>query len=351
LLPSEWPDGGHDSEVGDWKPGTSDNTEITDSKFIFPYNPASKHHAIQRISNRGYFLSATELGHVFDPIMFAPIFENSAQTTSFWNTHIMPDGVSSWPDAKSLTPNTRNMLYGGGNTLRIGRPEHPAFDVPGDMGKQAIGLLDLFHTGQPLITDETLRTGPLINIDGHVNINTASRDALRLLAAGKLVMDPALAMISSNSHAPAPIMAPLTELLELDAPMNDILADKIADAVIASRPYGSTSGLALATDPDGVQIFGNRHQYPDGDKLQWNDSAAEEVFGRVYQSSTVRSRNFRVWVVAQAITPSNSTGESVQILSEVRKTHTIHTDPAIRNPDGSINLQKFNVSITSTNEF
>jgi hypothetical protein len=291
------------------------------------------------------------MGHVFDPIMFAPVFDNATLTNSFWGNHSLPGGVDTWPDAKAAAPNPRNSLYGGGNTLRIGRPEHPAFNGVDGKSNRAIGLLDLFHAGQPFANDTSLRIGPLIRLDGHVNINTASRDALRSLAAGQLVMDPELSKRKSNSHSLAPAMAPPTEPLKLDAPRNLVLADEIAEAIMASRPYASPSRMALATDPDGAEVFGNRRQYQDADNVQWTDAAAEEVFGRVYQAATVRSRNFRIWVVAQAVAPVTSSSAVPEVLAEVRKAYTIHADPGVRASDGTIIGSNFKTRILSANEF
>lgn len=347
MLPSEWPDGGHDSAVGTWSPGTQDETEITASKFDFPYDPESKHYAIQRISNRGYFFSATELGHIFDPIMFAPIFENEAQTARFLEKHTMPAGVTSWPDVKTTAANPLNALYGGGNTLRIGRPEHPAFSGTDGKSMRASSLLDLFHAGQPLAADAALRTGPLVKIHGHVNLNTASRDALRTLAAGKLMMDPKLSKRTDKNHATFPLAAPPVVKLELDAPKNDLLADKIADAIIAGRPYASPSEMVTATDPAGEAVFGNRKQYADAEQVQWSDSAAEEVFARVHQAATVRSRNFRVWIVAQAVSPENP----ARVLAEVRKVHTVFVEPGERETDGALIPENLKTRVLFTNEF
>lgn len=351
MLPSEWPDRGHDPPVGTWSPGTSDATEITDPKFSFAYVTDTKHFAIQRISNRGYFLSATELGHVFDPILFAPVFETTSLTNSFWSNHIFPAGVDTWPDAKSTAPNPRNPLYGGGNTLRIGRPEHAAFNGIDAKYNRATALLDLFHAGQSLASDASLRTGPLVNINGHLNINTASRDALRTLAAGLIVMDPELSRRTSTSHSPLPAAAPPSQLLKLDAPTNVALADKIANVVIARRPYASAAGIARATDAEGKKVFGNRMQYPDAENIRWTDAAAEEVFARVYQASTVRSRNFRVWIVAQALSPMESQGTSPQILAEVRKVHTVFVDPGARTPEGGLIMGNTKTRILTTNDF
>jgi hypothetical protein len=351
MLPSEWPDGGHDPAVGTWTTGSLDSTQIDDPEFNFAYDPEWKHHAIQRISNRGYFISPSELGHVFDPIMFAPVFGSGSLTDSFWSKHVLPGGVDTWPDARTTAPNPRNPLYGGGNSLRIGRPEHPAFSGIDGNPNRASALLDLFHAGRPLAGDAALQAGPLVRINGHVNINTASRDALRTLAAGRLVMDPILSKRMAREHSPLPLAAPPSEKLELDAPKTNSLADKIADAIIAGRPYASPSGMALAADEQGEAVFGNRKQYPESDDVRWTDSAAEEVFARVYQASTVRSRNFRVWIVAQALGPAEAAAGSARILAEVRKVHTLFVDTGSRATDGGLVPGNIKTRVLSTNEF
>jgi hypothetical protein len=87
--------------------------------------------------------------------------------------------------------------------------------------------------------------------------------------------------------------------------------------------------------------------YPDNTNIEWSDAAAEEVFARVYEGSTVRSRNFRVWIVAQALAP----GAAAEVLAEVRTVHTLFADPGERAADGSIVPGKFKTTITSSNEF
>ncbi len=312
------------------------------------YDLEAKYSAIQLISNRGYFCSVTELGNLFDPIMYSPKFESESDTNVFLTKSKMPLGEVSWPDAKG---DQGSPLYGGGNTLRIGRPEHPAFSSTGNIQNRAVGLLDLFHTGQPLTGDTAMRTSPLVKIHGNVNINTASRDVLRAMVAGTLVMDPKLSKLTSTIHDNAPTMAPPTIPLKLDAPKKEILADTIADAIIAARPFASPSRLALAKDKDGNEVFGNRKLYADQKKVQWTDAAAEEVFARAYQSATVRSRNFRVWVVAQSVAPAASPSSVTEIRAEVRKVYTIMADPGKRAADGSIISGTTHTKILNTRDF
>jgi len=349
TLPSEWPDGGHDSLVGDWTKYGKDDVEPTHPKYNFPYDTNAKYSAIQRISNRGYYMSPTELGHVFDPIMYAPTYDNAADTAIIQSdSNRMPPGQVSWPDAKN---GKGSPLYGGGNTLRIGRPEHPAFNVSGPKENRAIGLLDLFHTGQPFSTDSALREGSLVRINGQVNVNTATRDALRAIAGGALVMDPGLSKKTSTLHAGAPYMAPPTVPLRLDAPQKEIMADEIADAVIAGRPYPSPSRIALAKNPNGREVFGNREIYPDKENVQWTDSAAEEVFGRMFQAATVRSRNFRVWIVAQSVAPATSASAATEVLAEVRKVYTVMAAPGERTSEGAIVPKNMKTRILTVHDF
>jgi hypothetical protein len=188
-------------------------------------------------------------------------------------------------------------------------------------------------------------------IAGHLNLNTASRDALRALAAGVLVMDPLLARRSNGNHLAAPTMAPPITALSLPAPTATLEADRIADAIIRGRPYGSTGGLAFARESNGTPVFGNRVVYPDDTHIEWTDAAAEEIFARVYEGATVRSRNFRVWIVAQTIAPSNTLGTTPVVLAEVRKVYTLFADPGERAADGSMIAGKFKTTITSANDF
>ena len=65
-----------------------------------------------RLSNLGRFYSATELGRVYDPIL--------------WNVALPAGANLPWGDVQTTT--AADSRRGGGNTLRIGRPEHPMFD-------------------------------------------------------------------------------------------------------------------------------------------------------------------------------------------------------------------------------
>jgi hypothetical protein len=373
VIPSEWPDGGHDAAVTSWNnnfPNSRIGSASTngtgpgfDPTTIGGGTLPEPGEALTYLSNRGRFYSATELGRLYDPVMYVPTFDpgsglNSSTLRADGNpsgsSGILPSAGVPWPQIQII--NSSSTWFGGGNTLRIGRPEHPKFNqpskhAPADMpGLHAARLLDLFHAGKSRSTDKELLEGPLVRIEGHVNINTASRDALRAMAAGFLTMDPKLTKRTSDTFD-GRMAPPTSSTYTLSAPSKSKEADRIADAIILGRPYASASELACAAGADGIQVFGNSDLYPDKGKIQWSDAAAEEVFGRVYEASTVRSRNFRVWVVGQAISPTLATSSTREVLAEVRRAYTVFSDPGERNTDGSIDPNKSRVTILHENDF
>jgi type II secretory pathway pseudopilin PulG len=342
VMPSEWPDGGHNSEYGSnnfFSTYDPNDEEISpdDARFFQPNElPIPKiGEAPVLLSNRGRYYSATELGRISDPLL--------------WDVGLPTVPNQPWGDITNTTQPSAD--HGGGNTLRIGRPEHPRFSPPNDPGLQATRWLDLFHAGISSSQNLALREGPVTEIQGKININTASRGALRALVAGPLGMDPRLAVRTSEIHDKTRLMAPPIELITLSPPTMTEQADRIADAIIRSRPYAATSNLALAKEDSNTYVFGNRNLFPNATKIEWTDAAAEELFARVYEASTVRSRNFRIWVVAQSVVPSTSTTRELEILAEVKKAYTVFIDPGIRNTGGEINPQNVKLQILHENNF
>ena len=366
VLPSEWPDGGHDSYVGTWRTNGNDSTFPTSPTLIGNPPTPEAEYAPHRLSNLGRFYSATELGRVFDPVMWWPTYPDlpnrsgsGAQDTRSLAPRppqrggILPTRRDRWPEV-SLAADTSS-VHGGGNTLRIGRPEHERFRE--NEGVHAAHLLDLFHAGKSRSEDDAEREGPLLMIDGKVNVNTATPDALRSLAAGLLLQDPQLSRVLSPSHRPSPQMAAFTRPMELGAPERDELADYIVNALVESRPFASAAELAEASTraPDGAAdqpVFGNRDFHDLGDRVRWNDAAAEEVFARIYEGTTLRSRNFRVWVVGQALAPrpEGSTG-APEVLAEARKVFSVFADPGEREDNGGIDPATYRPIITHENDF
>ena len=343
VMPSEWPDGGHNSTYESAAFYTEDVRIDPDDARFFP-SPGSTlrdppaEEAPARLSNRGRFHSATELGRVYDPVMW----ENAP-----------PAGANlPWGDVTSASGPSAD--FGGGNTLRIGRPEHARFDATGAPGMEAYHLLDLFHAGLSRSGSTADREGPVIRIQGQVNLNTASRDALRAIAAGPLTMDPKMAIRTSENHDVSGLMAPPVKPFKLEAAEVNEEAGRIADAIILSRkttPFASPSGLAEVRDSGNNQVFGNKSLIPGGARVERTDSAAEEIFARVYEAATVRSRNFRIWVVGQAVAPTASATVAAEVLSEVRKVFTVFADPGERSGDGKIDPSKTRLTILHENDF
>lgn len=357
VMPSEWPDGGHDAPVAGLAAPDSyppdDNYDPTDLSKFPDYISPNEGESPTFISNRGRFYSATELGRLFDPIMFTPKYDSSYDTDAIL-TGAMPSGRVSWPSVE--VNSTPDIYYGGGNTLRIGRPEHPNFDkpakhAPADMpGTHAARLLDLFHAGKSRSEIPADREGPVVRIEGHINVNTATEDTIRAISGGLLVTDPRLVKRTSETHSTSTFAPPVSPL-EVSTPTQSKQADSLAQAIIRARPFASTSEIASVLNPDGKVLLGNRDLLPDGNKIQWSDAAAEELFGRIYESSTVRSRNFRVWVIGQSIAPTLVTNPSPEVLSETRKVFTVFADPGVRKSDGTIDPAKSHTKVINENDF
>jgi hypothetical protein len=128
-------------------------------------------------------------------------------------------------------------------------------------------------------------------MSGLVNINTATTEALRALVAG-ILHERDLAMQPNAAIKSLP--PPTTE-----SSGNRRVADKFADAVVAGRPYLTVSSLSNL-ESGTTAFFGNRDQFEGALKpTEWNDIAAEELFGRTYDLMNVRSRVFRVYVAGQ----------------------------------------------------
>ncbi len=363
AMPSEWPDGGHNSSFGRVPTAIRVGGDEGDQR-IDPDDPQwlsglvdpLAEEAPMRISNRGVFYSACEMGRAYDPVMWEPTYDRKADTAKL-NSGLMPSNQSSWPSVAVEAAASPD--HGGGNTLRIGRAEHPKFEVPDEEdaddllgGQHAAHLLDLFHVGNPKSTDKEDREGNVALIDGQVNLNTASETAIRALVMGNLKQDPELSRQLSKNHSTTEAMAPPTAKIKLGVPARDKAGDIIAEAIIRDRPFASAAELASIEDENGEKIFGNREMYDLKDKIEWTDSAAEEAYARIYEASTMRSRNFRVWVVGQAIAPLAKGSTAVPVvLAESRKVFNLFADPGERSEDGAINADNYEPTVIHENDF
>jgi len=319
---SLWPDGGHNSPL---RPSRVNDYNNNPDTPLIPALAVEPEKYVQRLSNEGRLFSVTELGHVFDPIMWDPDGGSPYE----------PPGDMQYRDFADIRPGDMaksSIFYCGGNTLRVGRPEHSRFrpaygetipNRPANRSMCATALLDLFHTGIPQAVDEQVRAGDFQRIHGHVNINTASKQTLQALVAGALEMDTAIQYPAGSADAAIP------------RPGTPESASLIADEIILRRPFLSASELPerlLASD--GQPLLGRTHRKSDREVFpEWNDSAAEEAFARLFNSSTVRSRHFRVVVTGQCYRESRS--GAMNVLATRSRLYHVFVRP-VRGEDGVI---------------
>jgi hypothetical protein len=227
-----------------------------------------------RISNAGSYSNITELGAIFDPIQ--------------WRESSLGAWQGKWTN---LTANaTADNGYGGGNSLRIGRAEHPRFT---NTGLRAAQLLDLLAAGPTNSAGMVVRRSA-----GRINLNTAGTNALRALAAGVAhTSDPALQPGGTNFVPP---------IGALNAFVQGVTNSRGAKPFFSVNelPFISTNGIATQWPTNSV--FGNTNAAAGG-VTAWSDAAAEEWFRKIHALATVRSRNFLIHVVAQSLATNNPT--------------------------------------------
>jgi hypothetical protein len=353
-----WPDGGHNSVARTSSIGTLNRNpdDIGLRPAIHAGNSlVERQKYVQRISNAGRFFSVTELGHVFDPIMWDPNGGGEFNAARY----------SDFADLRTGSRSTPSDKYCGGNTLRIGRVEHERFRPdyrpqpeagrPVNRALAASALLDIFHCGIPNGLPHEV-AGTLERRDGHVNLNTASRDVLRALAAGRLVMDPRIKIRSIEPDPPEQsrvlVPAPVSNE-QPGAQVEARQADLVAEMIIRRRPFVSpaeiadklwlpdsldelaqpapnrpdTRGLTISPVPGvvlqpGRPLLGSSRIEANDRTVEpeWNDSAAEEVFARIFNNATVSSRNFRVIVTGQAVRRTRS-GRLDVVATRTRQFH------------------------------
>jgi hypothetical protein len=314
LDVTQWPDRGHNpTAYGANNPLAVESTPANrpDSNSVAN---TSSNKAPGFIQN-GPMTNIVELGNIYDPILWRGV-ENGNIT------------------ANSIA----DPRFGGGNTLRIGRPEHPRFawttNLPGakasdpaapNMQQSAAALLDLFCVSSNY------------SEAGKINLNTAPAPVLRALAGGiYLRSDPNL-KIGTVTNANYPIPAEMAEafaqgvmrfraqypfyspsqLAFINTSTNwSGSANGVARIWPSNAVFGNTNAIALSAAP------GNSLSSATNNVSEWNDQAAEEWFSKIFQLSTVSSRNFRVYVIAQKAT-TNSSGASIGVGPVVRKYYNL----------------------------
>ncbi len=350
-----WPDRGYDTSA---RPGPTSDTMPPDSPaFRFVPEPAF---APWRLSQLGVFHSVTELGHLHDPAMWTygpPAGADSVlarQSTQrydrlrdTWLRGIREDAAAS-------------AIWGGGNTLRIGRPEHPRFDRPGMRASQ---WLDLFHTGfagtnlgpvdpaeaarlyrhhdpgdhqpPPAAPDPAAATGepyallydPVLHaqgdyqlVHGQLNLNTApTRFEIETLLRGPSASSD-LRLASDHFATPAYDREGDTGILR--SALNEAAIPRVAEGLMRVRPFYSPSHLARVFS----ELLERHGALPD----HHNDAEAEEPFARLSNATTFSSRHFRIHTAAEVY--HRETGE---VVGRARRVHEVFLRP-VRDARGAI---------------
>jgi hypothetical protein len=285
VSPRTWPDAGHDSAPG--SPAGSDSTLPTAvAAATYSNIPPG------RLASTGSYSNIAELGAIFDPIQWS----DATSVPSGWQ--------GKWTN---LTANaTANNGYGGGNSLRIGRAEHPRFT---NTGLRAAQLLDLFAVGPTNSAGMVVRQAA-----GRINLNTAGTNALRALAAGvSHTSDPALQPGGTNFVPPVGALNAFVQGVTNSRGTKPFFS-------VNEVPSISTNGVAAQWPTNSV--FGNTNASVVG-VTAWSDAAAEEWFRKIHSLATVRSRNFLVHVVAQSVATNNPTAP----LSTYRMAAQVYLSP------------------------
>jgi hypothetical protein len=306
-----WPDGSYvtRSPLG-YQGMSAGNTPFTPSVAVAISNLYYSNAPIH-FNNSGAFTNVCELGNIFDPLQWVV---NGASGSG-----VITNGA---------TP-SRNA--GGGQSLRVGRAEHPRFAITTSTppkftsGLRASQLLDIFEVGPAT-------AAVVSNVSaGRININTASTNVLRALAAGVF-------------HSSDPVLTP--------GGTNFVVPTTAVDAFVTGvtnyrsrQPFFAPSQLTLIATNTNLSewptnaVFGNSAI---AGVTEWSDAASEEWFSKIYPLSTVRSRNFLVCVVGQAV----STNAPTRVESEARQVFQVYMEP-VRGGANGLTTNSFPVVIRS----
>lgn len=257
VLLDLWPSGARNSEAGLKPPTVAWTPDARNGNPVIRYyrnsdgeiNPDETFPPVQedlapiKLSNDTIYSNICEIGFVFDPAQF---------------TDVTADEALASPDSSA----------GGGLSLAVGRAEFPIFPEAVDSNR----LLDIFSTA---LTRSTA---------GLINVNTAPEEVLRLLFAG--------IQHKFDTEATPSEIRPPTDTRE---------ADIIARAIINARPFTSLSEITQIENGNG-NVFGNPKQWQGASKPDLSDVGLKEIFHRSHQLLNTRSRDFRVFILGQAVT-------------------------------------------------
>ena len=323
--PRNWPDGGHNSATNVNTP----NNGVTPMDVRPPTLLTKPEEAPAKISNRGpwatnstngAFSNVCVLGRIFDPIQWVWAEQGSASA-----------GLA----RISIPANaTNNSMYGGGNTLRIGKFEHAKFAfttqsgqlVP-NMQQSAAALLDIF-----CVRDRYYE-------GGKININTAPPAVLRALAEGVVVGN------TNLPTQPRPLMTNSANFV--NAFVRGVTNFR------ARHPFYSPSQLAFIgydtawpTNWPTNAVFGNTNGLIGTLQgiTQANDEVMEEWFSKIYNLTKVGTQNYRVYVVAQMLTPAGVPKGPV-----MRRFYEVHNRRNNETPEGS--TPSCSIGVTRRSEY
>lgn len=353
---SDWPDRGYENPHASSSP--SEDSEMPDI-FVSAYFPDDGALAPWRISNLGRFYSVTELGNLHDPVMWVPgpreiLTQSKQRFDTYRETTLKSLPVDSVP----------GKMWGGGNTLRIGRAEHELFDRPGMRASQ---LLDLFHTGftgtnlpgesgidlhasydprdhqpPPAAADSGAASAPpysaaydedlhaqglLSRIDGHLNLNSApTRFEIETLLRGPFISSD-LRLEEDRFDTPVYTREGVTGTLRSGLDPDSI--PHIAAGLMKARPFYSPSHLARV-----LSGLIDRH---DGLPAHHNDAEAEETFARLFNTCSFSSRHFRIFTHAEIY--HHKTGE---ITGRRHRVHEVFLRPE-RDAEGRVERSRLEI--------
>ena len=319
LDTAQWPDGGHNSSNYGVNPSGGNPETVSTNEPILATIVATESNKAPAFIRNGPMTNILELGNIYDPILWRGVENGNITSNSIADPR-----------------------FGGGNSLRIGRPEHPRFaftnmygnstpSIP-NMAQSSAALLDLFC----LTNGTNVSGGPYTLGAGKINLNTAPAPVLRALAGGiYLRSDPEL------KDTLNPLLPKTTHPIPPD------MAEAFAQGVMRFRskyPFLTPSHLSfIGTDPSWPNtnnwptnaVFGNTNlitlapapgnTFADAriNVTAWNDQAAEEWFSKIYALSSCQSHNYRIYVVAQLVA-TNSSGETNAIGPLVKKYYQIY---------------------------
>jgi len=320
--PMNWPDGTNSlarlDPVSGTQPGSVDATPP-----VGVFTPPGV--ALCKLSPTNIYTNITELGNIFDPIQWAP----SAKTTISQQSDYVNYDIASG----SWNPNS---MYGGGQTLRIGRAEHSRFaftnlggtyPVP-SLGTSAAGLLDLFCTTNAY------------NWAGKININTAPPAVLAALAGG-ITLSKDGNMKPSTGPANAAMVSAFTNgVIKFRSLYPFITPSQLS---FISTNYGTTGWTNSAVWKQSAVFSSDPASQALSGVISLNDEGREEWFSKIYNLTCVQSFNYRIYVVAQ-LTDTNGNPKGAMM----RKYYQIYLNYNAPTPDpkDNKNPDKFSPSVS-----